>query len=710
LPAPVRAAVAVRNWIGGITLRTLLRWTFGVAALVLLLVAALALATILYTDRGGGMLPRETVRTVIYADQGWGAGVESPDRQTFYYTPQGAVLKDMRYSWFVHLEMPWGKSRFADPDVLRRYGFLVDDQTPANPDRLPIGFTKHFDRQSNEEMLDVTCAACHTGQLNVTKNGRTTALRIDGGSGLHAFTDANFGHFVPTMVSSMVSTVANPLKFSRFARKVLGDDYPKGRFTLRLQLLQVIGKFAAMGWNEKVHGLSPTEEGYGRTDALARIANTVFGDHLEASNYAVGNAPVNYPPLWNIWKFDWVQYNASVSQPMARNIGEAMGTGAKYALLNRYGAPLPPEARFRSTAMIENLHTIELTLRKLQPPAWNEQVLGPIDRGKAARGKELFDTYCARCHGPFIAPPALKTRNSPLKSASEPEWIVRTVCVEDVGTDPNTALNFYDARVDLTPAGLTAGDLRRVARRALDQWKAREAVYLGKEIERLNAVRPLDAAAIASRQAALDGLDASIAQTLSQIDPTQVPVGSALSYLGTMIRDQAYADLRYTKAQQDEFDGFGTLDLPQVLPSYKPRPLAGIWASPPFLHNGSVPTIYDLLSPAADRPKTFHVGSREFDPVKIGLATAGDDFWRLDTSKDGNHNTGHQFTMDPKTWTPRTPPKAGVIGPLLSHDDKMAILEHLKVRNDDLDGPQEPREPPSYACNPPPPRPAKVIR
>ncbi len=104
----------------------------------------------------------------------------------------------------------------------------------------------------------------------------------------------------------------------------------------------------------------PTEEGYGRTDALARIANTVFARHLDAANYAVGNAPVNYPPVWNIWKFDWVQYNASVSQPMARNIGESMGTGAEVSHCSIATAdPLPPSQRFRSSALLENLHTIE---------------------------------------------------------------------------------------------------------------------------------------------------------------------------------------------------------------------------------------------------------------------------------------------------------------------------------------------------------------
>ena len=142
---------------------------------------------------------------------------------------------------------------------------------------------------------------------------------------------------------------------------------------------------------EKWHGLSPTQEGYGRTDALARIGNTVFGENLGvAKNYKVGNAPVSYPSLWNIWKFDWVQYNASVSQPMARNIGEAMGVGANYTLADRYGRPLPIAQRFRSTALIDSLNTIEQTLRRLTPPEWPADLFGPINQTRADSGQVLF--------------------------------------------------------------------------------------------------------------------------------------------------------------------------------------------------------------------------------------------------------------------------------------------------------------------------------
>jgi mono/diheme cytochrome c family protein len=693
--------------VGNLSVRSVFRAVMLLILLLALGVAALSLGTMLYLDRKGGMLPAEPADRLVFLGQGWGDDLAAPGRQAFYYTPQGAGLKEMRYSWFVNLEMPWGRDRFADPGVLRRYGFIVDEPTPQNPYQLPVGFTRHFDRQLNEEILDITCAACHTGQLNVTRNGQRTAVRIDGGQALHAFTDADFGHFVPTMMAAMVSTAANPLKFNRFARNVLGEQYREGRWELHGQLRQVIRNFAAVGITEKVRGLYPTQEGYGRTDALARIANTVFGDNLDSSNYAVGNAPVSFPPVWNIWKFDWVQYNASVSQPMARNIGEAMGVGSRYTLVDRYGKPLPPEQRFRSTTMLENLHAIELNLRTLTPPVWPEAVFGAIDREQAARGKELFDTHCVTCHGPHVSPPALKFRNAPLKTASDPEWILKTVCVDDIGTDPNTAANFSRAVVDVTRSGLTAEDLRRVASKGLLAQKARQTLYLQGEIARLqaelasagNGSGSPNAAAVQAQldafQQELTGQDAAIQQQLDQLDPKKLPVGLALSYLGTMIRENAYADAGYTQAQRDEFDGFGILDLPQVVSAYKPRPLAGAWATAPFLHNGSVPTIYDLLSPADERPRTFHVGSREFDPVKVGIAPS-EGFWLFDTSKTGNSNRGHEFKAG---YVKENGPRNGVIGPLLTHEERLAIIEHLKIRNDDLDGPQAPHVPESAGCS-----------
>lgn len=706
LPAP---APPLGTWVGRLSLRTVLRGAMFGAIGVFALVLTGAIATSAYLHFGGGMLPEEPLAGVIYADRGWGNGLKTEDRQAYYYTPQGAGLKNLRYSWFVNLEMPLGTQRLTDPSVMRRYGFLVDDEaTPLNPDRLPVGFTRHFDTTLNEELLDLTCAACHTGQIQVTRDGRPRALRVDGGQAMHAFTDAHFGQFMPTMISSMAATVTNPLKFRRFAKKVLGPTYPDGALTLHREMRTVIATFGSMAFNEKWHGLSPTEEGFGRTDALARIANTVFAENLVPMNYAVGNAPVSFPPVWNIWKFDWVQYNASVSQPMARNIGESMGVGASYALMDRYGRPLPESERFRSTANIDGLRQIELTLWKLQPPAWDEDLLGPIDRAKAEQGKKLFKDNCEQCHGPHIAPPAIKARNAPLKKDTDPEWLMRTLCVDDIGTDPNTALNFVNARVDISRTGMTAEQLRAGARRTLEEWNRRQTIYLTGEIERLRlSLNPLDAPVRADFERQLADLVPSMERTLAEIDPAALPVGAALSYLGTMIRQHAYKDRGYTQAEQDDLDGFGILDMPQVIYAYKPRPLAGIWATPPFLHNGSVPTIYDMMTPAERRPRTFQTGSHEYDPKKLGLAEVSG-YWTYDTSLPGNSNRGHEFKQG---YEKTDHPTNGHIGKLLSEDEKFAIIEHLKVRDDDRDGDQTPKVPvSSTASGAPckvPPRPIK---
>jgi hypothetical protein len=105
---------------------------------------------------------------------------------------------------------------------------------------------------------------------------------------------------------------------------------------------------------------------------------------------------------------------------------------------------------------------------------------------------------------------------------------------------------------------------------------------------------------------------------------------------------------------------------------YTSRPLNGIWATAPFLHNGSVPTIYDLLLPPAERPKVFHVGGRGYDPKKMGILTERDEasgnVFKFSTQDDlgnpidGNSNQGHDYSNGS-----------------LTDDERFAIIEYLKT-------------------------------
>ena len=101
----------------------------------------------------------------------------------------------------------------------------------------------------------------------------------------------------------------------------------------------------------------------------------------------------------------------------------------------------------------------------------------------------------------------------------------------------------------------------------------------------------------------------------------------------------------------------GAFDLPEeqirwlTTLGYVARPLEGIWATAPYLHNGSVPTLDDLLKPEDERPICFPVGHREYDPVKLGYVS---EFTKVppaehsrvfvyDTRIDGNSNRGHLY-------------------------------------------------------------------
>jgi hypothetical protein len=96
-----------------------------------------------------------------------------------------------------------------------------------------------------------------------------------------------------------------------------------------------------------------------------------------------------------------------------------------------------------------------------------------------------------------------------------------------------------------------------------------------------------------------------------------------------------------------------------------------MWATPPFLHNGSVPSLYQMLVPASQRDKTFYVGSREFDPKNVGYSTAKfDGGFEFRTDQTGNSNAGHEF---------RNTPGKGRIGRELTDEERWAIIEYLKT-------------------------------
>ena len=102
---------------------------------------------------------------------------------------------------------------------------------------------------------------------------------------------------------------------------------------------------------------------------------------------------------------------------------------------------------------------------------------------------------------------------------------------------------------------------------------------------------------------------------------------------------------------------------------YVAPPLDGIWATAPYFHNGSVPTLRDLLEPSSARPRVFYRGNDLYDTQRMGFVSNLDEqdgrrFFAYDTSLPGNSNVGHEGAR---------------YGTELPAADKDALVEHLKT-------------------------------
>jgi hypothetical protein len=452
-------------------------------------------------------------------------------------------------------------------------------------------------------------------------------------------------------------------------------------------------------------------------------------------------------------------------------VGEAMGTGARYYLTNPYGRPLPASERFEASTKIANLDKIEHLMRKITPPCWPEDVFGPIDRKAASRGHDLFygpKFHCVGCHGPHPAPDFVTASQAPYKlRVKNPtmgpydqdvlHWTVTTLAVQDIGTDPTSAIHFTEDRVDLSGTGMDADEVRKELSPYYREEYTRQIEYnqnlvtvLGskdpsllippadqsplstipspvqdkrrefakktcmikdagaKELlpatavllqtltpEQLGVIQPaptIKSACSTLSHLAQEGVDGFISENLGGIDVTSVADGDGLNYLITDVRKRAYQDMGIdSKGREMEralMDGYAQLDIPQAKPMYMARPLAGMWATPPFLHNGSVPSLYEMLLPAYRRTKKFYVKTPLFDPRTVGFYTNTGEkgAYLFDTSIRGNYNTGHEFRAGYRPWNPKDPPgisSYGVIGPEMNETERMDIIEYLKILRDD---------------------------
>lgn len=648
------------------------KWSWSTAALVVILGYAAIRISAAITSLEYSLTPPELphyqeAETVLVNPWGW-----KEDSGWFHHASQGTATLPIPYEWLLALEAPksnpWlsfiGREDLFVEEYLLRLGFIKGQQSDHNPDALPIGIAKtpsiYFPGINRKaDAVGFTCAACHTGQLLLNDKRYV----IDGGpatTDLGLLTKSLGAALGQTALSSKFSILDG--RFERFAEKVLGsNNNVLTRNNLKKELVATIEYLV-----KTVDTINVTE-GFTRLDALNRIGNQVFSADMDRpANYSPIDAPVNYPHIWTTSWFNWVQYDASIMQPLVRNAGEALGVEA-------YVDTTGPDAqRFASSINYLNLKRIEdwlagtnpksrQSFNGLQSPQWPDD-FPAIDESLANQGKDLYRQLCSHCHLPTIDTPEFwsDTHWKPITyyvngekfETKEPYLYVTIKKQNDIGTDPAQANVLRQRSVDTTGLNLDTD------------------VCTPLPIIEHNA--PLQFTKLQDSATANYGL----------------ALGAFVQRANNQWFKQSFID---DEEIIDEIEG-GRPNCLQVAKGYKARPLNGVWATAPFLHNGSVATVYDLLSSPEQRPAIIELGNQVFDPQHLGFVQSDtvkkinerysdksyketpdyrDGLFLLDTREPGNHNTGHVFSDEKEV--------KGRVGRVLSEEERMAVIEYLKT-------------------------------
>ncbi len=576
--------------------------------------------------------------------QGW----NERQRSSWYQATQGSRL--MPLAWARALEKADSQDLFFTDANLARFRFLP---LPGSVAGLPIGFaidrndarrlsytnlTWYRRQPAREPWIGLNCSACHTARF--TYQGREET--VDGAPSL-----LDFQSFVEGVDAAMAATQSDPAKWERFAARVLtGRDNAANRDMLRREF----GRLLAFYQDNARLNASTMRYGYGRLDAVGHILNKVAqlavyetSPRVRATPNAA-DAPVSYPFLWDIYRHNRLQWNGIVASrrislrgsshyidvgALGRNTGEVIGVFGDVVL-----RPNSAPRGFRSSVNTRNLDSLEAVLRSLQPPRWPAS-FPALDQARVNAGRALFESRgCTECHAP--------------QPAGTSVYNVRMEPLTRRGGTPNP--NNTDPWMACNALTFTS---------ATGKLEGTRSGYLGGNPlpEEAPLSTMLSASVIGTIVGDLKAVLATAVQIFFGIERLPRVEGAE----DAVSEEEVRAGRLETCFQANDLPR-GPNDPPPF--AYKARPLDGIWATAPYLHNGSVPTLYDLLLPPAQRPQSFNVGTREYDPVRVGYRTqagAPGNIFLVNARGPGNSNEGHDYNVG-----------------RLTNEQRWALVEYLK--------------------------------
>lgn len=597
-------------------------------------------ATILVTTAAAATIAISTAlparaEAVKYADQGkeWPAL-----RKLFYTQDQGSRLIPL--AWMEALKLPDGKKFMADG--LARYGYLPNENSD-----LPVGFVAAD--ENGVKTLGLTCSACHTRQIEI--NG--VPLRIDGGPGM-----VDIQGFWGDLDKAVGAVLDSDAAFRKFADAVLG---PSVSDNARKILRQEVGDWY-LPFDIMTRKSLPTPPwGPGRLDAVSQIFNRVAGldigtspTHIIENNIEMAEAPVRYPFLWNAARQDFTQWpgfaeNGDDILGLARNIGEVYGVFGIFHPRKTPFLPMGMEYLDHSSLNMTGLMKLETWIKKIEPPKWP----GKIDKDLAERGKAIFDKPekeggCGpSCHQ--------ETKGAARFCSTQETWATP---LQDVGTDAREA-HVLERRAQ---TGVLEGQILKPPFSKLGE-EARIIDILTVAVVESILRAPVHFQDLALYEPLLRGCQES-----HWMDPSRLAAFLSSKFMQAMPKTL----LQDTMKMQDGLKNLYNVPPAETVAKFEARVLKGIWATAPYLHNGSVPTLWELLKQPKYRAPTFKVGPA-YDLQDVGLAeeqtkfgdytfqsTAADDCAPGKHDASGNSRCGHGY------------------GTTLSDAEKKALLEYLK--------------------------------
>lgn len=436
-----------------------------------------------------------------------------------------------------------------------------------------------------DDYLGLNCAACHTQQLKY----KDKFVRIDGGQSM-----MDLSMFLTAIETSMQATLDDENKYTRFEQGVLGESYSTNS---SIKLKQEFQDYLAVRKENNRRNHSDVPYGYSRLDAFGAILNKGLLLTGVKDNFNSPDAPTSYPYIWDTPQHDYVEWDGSQSNAdigaLARNVGEVIGVFGDVEPVTKKWLYFI-DGGYPSSIQAKNLRDMEKKVATLHSPLWPE-FFPEIDQAKAKTGRVLYENHCLSCHQDI--------------NRTDPDRKIKTrmSTLDAIQTDPWMAKNAIFQR---GKTGIFAGKPRFYS----------VGDIMGEEEPALYIVNNIMGGVL-----------------------TNNPIQSLLA-----IRDSEKMghpdEIHPPKYVDGEIIERGQEVSEKALLAYKARPLNGVWTGGPFLHNGSVPNLYELLLPASKRIKTFYIGSWEFDPVKVGYVDEkrpGSFFF--DTRLKGNSNAGHEY-------------------------------------------------------------------